>query len=274
MSKRLSPSDSPRPSRLLGTLKALVRTRITAGLLTSLPIIITIWLVWVVFCWLRDASLWMVNVLLLSPWGRGALEYWGITHEQLTAEGLKALPPMLQWGISLFCVVCTFALLYLIGLFAANVIGRRMLELVDQIAARMPFVKTIYGALRQIFGLFASDHPQAFQRVALVPFPNELTRSVAFITNTFRDAETGEELCAAFIATTPNPTTGFVFILRRSDIVEVNWSVEEAVKVVMSGGILSPSYVTMLTGGRALMPTPPVASGVHPTGPSSSEPRP
>ncbi|MBP9026087.1 MAG: hypothetical protein KBH81_08090, partial [Phycisphaerae bacterium] len=75
-------------------------------------------------------------------------------------------------------------------------------------------------------------------------------RTVGFITNTFKDSLTGEELCSVFIATTPNPTTGFVFVLRRSDLIEVDWSVEEAIKMAVSAGILSPPNITMMTGPK------------------------
>jgi uncharacterized membrane protein len=176
------------------------------------------------------------------------------------------LPPVVQWSIWGFAVVLTFFVLYMIGLLAANMIGRRIIDWVDYLVSRVPFVKTIYTALKQIVGLFSGKQSQGFQRVALVPFPNELTRSIAFITNTFKDSVTGEELCAAFIATTPNPTTGFVFVLKRTDIIEVDWTVEEAVKAIMSGGILSPSNVTMITG----RPVPPTAGRLPPTQPEVS----
>jgi uncharacterized membrane protein len=189
-----------------------------------------------------------LNAFLLSPLGRGLVENWGVTSQHLDAEGLKGLPRDLRWGISIFAVLLTIGVLYFIGLFAANVIGRRIIGWFDMLVARVPVVKSIYSASKQILTVFSGEATQQFQRVALVPFPNELTRSVAFITNTFRDSVTGEELCAAFIATTPNPTTGFVFILRRADIIEVNWSVEDAIRTVMSGGILAPGYVTMKLG--------------------------
>jgi len=245
------PSAPPR-SRVLGTLRALIRTRITAGLLTVLPIVVTIWLVRVIFGWLRDASIWVVNYFLLSSWGRELLAEWGVPEQALLERGLAALPLRLQWGVSIFSVLLTFFLLYLIGLFGANVIGRRMIYWLEQIVERLPFVKTIYRTLKQVLGLFGPEKKPGFQRVALVPFPNELTRSIAFITNTFRDSLSGEELCTCFIASTPNPTTGFVFVVRRKDVIEVDWPVEDAVKAVMSGGILTPPYVTMLTESARL----------------------
>ncbi len=241
----------PRRNRVTATIKALVRTRVTAGLITILPIVITVWLVRVVFGWLRDASFWVVNAFLFSSYGQSFLQKSGVDPKLLDSLGFDALPKEMRWGISIFSVLLTFFVLYVIGMFTANAIGRRLLELLELLVDRVPFVKTIYRTLKQVLGLFGGDQKQGFQRVALVPFPNELTRSVAFITNSFKDAVTGEELCAAFIATTPNPTTGFVFVLRKTDLIEVDWTVEDAIKVVMSGGILSPSYVTMLTGNNA-----------------------
>ncbi len=245
-----TPAARPRRrrSRLGATLSALVRTRVTAGILTAMPILLTLWIVRLVFGWLRDASMWLVDWFLLSPQGKGVLERWGIAAERLEREGLSALPIEWQWAISLFSVLLTFFLLYLIGLFAANVIGQRLLDLLDLIVSRMPFVKTVYGSLKQVFSLFSGEQKRNFQRVALVPFPNEITRSVAFITNSAHDAVTGEELVSVFIPTTPNPTSGYMFLVRRRDVVELNWSVEEAVKIIISGGLLSPPPLTFKLG--------------------------
>lgn len=247
-----APGPLRRPrSRVLATLRALIRARITAGLLTILPFMITIWLLWVVFGWFRDVSLWVLDLVLMSPLGRELLKTSGVATRPLAGEGLRALPVGWQWAISLLSIFLTVLLLYIIGLFAANIIGRRVIEWFDYIVGRVPLVKSLYGALKQIVALFSSDQAQSYQRVALVPFPNALTRSVAFITSTFRDAINGEELCAAFIPSTPNPTTGFVFVIRRRDIIEVDWTVETAVKTIMSGGIIAPPSASMVPG-----PTP------------------
>jgi uncharacterized membrane protein len=251
------PADKPPlppPGPAWSTLKALVRTRVTAGVLTILPIVITIWLVQVVFTWLRDLSLGIINQFLPDT----VLKGWGVDPKVFHEQGLTALPNHLQWGISIFAVLLTFVVLYIVGLFAANIIGKRLIEIMEWAVDRVPIVKTIYRALKQIIGLFQSS-PQNYQRVALVPFPNEITRSVAFITSMFRDAITGDELVCCFIPTTPNPTTGFVFVLKRKDIVEVDWSAEEAIKIIMSGGILLANDVTMKPGAHLtprIDPTP------------------
>jgi len=248
MSERPVAVPRRRRSRLGATLSALVRTRVTAGILTAVPILVTVWIVRLVFGWLRDASIWLVDWFLLSPQGKDVLEHWGIAAERLEREGLSALPREWQWGISLFSVYLTFFLLYLIGLFAANMIGRRLLDLIDLAVSRMPVIKTIYGSLKQVVSLFSGETKRNFQRVALVPFPNEITRSVAFITKTTVDAVTREELVTVFIPTTPNPTSGYMFLVRRRDVVELDWSVEEAVRIIISGGLLNPPPLTFKLG--------------------------
>lgn len=239
------PGRAPRRSFWYG-IQTLIRKRLTTGLLTVLPIVLTFWLVRVIFLWMRDASLWLFELYLTSPIGASSLEGLGVSADKLRHDGLDALPAGLAWGLSILSVVMTFAAIYLVGLASANFFGRRLLAAFDHTVDRVPFVKPIYRTLKQVFELFGgSDRKQQFQRVALVPFPNVHTHSVAFITAVRHDAKTGEELAAAFVPTTPNPTTGFLFLVRRADIIEVDWTVEEAFKVIMSGGILTPDEVTI-----------------------------
>lgn len=260
-------------SRLGTTLRALIRTRVTAGVITVLPILITIWVIRVIFVWMRDASRWAVIAVLETKWSQ---EYvWKLPLEQgrINVKQFLAQHPYFDWLIAVLSVLLTIFILYVIGLFAANIVGRRILDLIDRIVARVPMAKTVYRALKQILGSFAGDQAQSYQRVALVPFPDQSMRAVGFITNVFRDSVTGEELCSVFIATTPNPTTGYLQILRRGDITELNWSVEEAIRTVMSAGILKPDFLTIVanrnlpsgvpgrTGPAESLPPPPSSDG-------------
>ncbi len=246
------PAEPMPPGPISHRVRHVIRTRLTTGLLTVLPILITIWVLQVIFAWLRDSSLWAVE-LYLSSLGRPSLEAWGVTPEQLKTEGIKALPGAVEWGVSIFSVFLTFVVLYLVGLFTANFVGRRVLAGIEQLFDRLPFVKSIYRLLKQVAELFSSNQKQQFQRVALVKFPNSDTRVVAFVTNTFRDTRTGVETVSVFMPTTPNPTTGFLFIMPRSEVIEVDWNVEDAIKAIISGGIVLP-------GGVTLSPTPPSAT--------------
>ncbi len=263
MSSEANNHSRGRPSRLAATIKRLIRTRITAGIITILPILITLWVVRLIFVWMRDSSQWVIQVLLVSnadltspepppvlkrlafDWDRWLLlQELGLPHRQ--EQFFELMPWFVQWGIAFFSVFLTLFILYIIGLFAANIVGRRLITTLEQFVDRVPVVKTVYRGLKQILASFSGDQTQSFRRAALVPFPQERMRCVGFITNIFKDSVTGEELCSVFIATTPNPTTGYLQILRRKDITELNWSVEEAIRTVMSGGILKPDFLTIV----------------------------
>lgn len=245
-----------RGSRVGATLRALVRTRVTAGIITLLPIVITLWVIRLIFGWMRDASQWAVQAFLLSPAGQPYLEKlrfnfvkWsrlselGLPHQE---QFFELMPWHVQWGIAIFSVLLTIFILYIVGLFAANIFGRRAIDMLEQLVDRVPLIKTVYRGLKQILSSFSGDQTKTYQRVALVPFPQDRMRCVAFITSTFQDSVTGEALCTVFIPTTPNPTTGYLQVVRRSEITELNWSVEDAIRTIMSGGILRPDFLTIL----------------------------
>jgi uncharacterized membrane protein len=275
-------------SRVAATLRALVRTRVTAGLLVVLPIWVTVLLIKFVFQTMRDSSLWVVEAYLRSPLGTSLLEDWqvakpsgynsweyGVGALQKVAvnkipmtEKLKfledqlghapdrqaffdMLPETIQWTTSIVAVLLTIVILYVIGLFAANLLGRRVINTFENALDKVPLVKTVYRSTKQILATFAGEQSQEFQRAALVPFPQERMRCVGFITAIFKDSTTGEELATVFIPTTPNPTTGYLQILKRKDLVELDWSVEDAVRTIMSGGILRPDFLTIVPGKQS-----------------------
>jgi uncharacterized membrane protein len=233
--------EGKKPTRRGGS-QARVRRRISAGLILVLPIWVTFLLVSFVFRLMRDTSLWVVEAFLMSRWGAPLLGGWGVTSDELIEGGLEALPLGLRWGIAAFSVMLTVCLLYIVGMVTTNIVGRRLLQLLEAVVDKVPLVKTVYRASKQVLETLADESGRSFQRVALVPFPNSQMRSVGFVTKVFRDGA-GEELCAVFIATTPNPTTGFLCVVRRSEVIDLDWSVEEAVRVIMSGGVLFPPTV-------------------------------
>ncbi len=217
-----------------------VRNRVTAGLVLVVPVWITFMLAAFVFRLLRDTSLWFIELWLLSPAGRPVLQSWGLSAEQVQAEGLETLPSVLQWALAAGAVFFTLLLLYLLGGVTANVVGRRIVHAIEALVDRVPLVKTVYRASQQVLATLAGDATRPFRQVALVPFPSDRVRSVGFVTREGRDPVTGEENYSVFVATTPNPTTGFMLVVRRADVTLLDWSVEEAVKAVMSGGVLMP----------------------------------
>jgi len=270
-----------RKSRVTATFKALLRTRITAGVLVVLPIYVTIFLIRFVFSAMRDASLWVVEAYLRSSLGTPLLDRWranvplpvGETESISVAtalanleerlgrvpnqeEFLDILPAPIEWAVAIVSVLLTIVILYGIGLFAANLLGRRVINFFESALDKVPLVKTVYRSSKQILATFTGEQSREFRRAALIPFPQEKMRCVGFITAIFNDSVTGDELATVFIPTTPNPTTGYLQILKREELVELNWSVEEAVRTIMSGGILRPDFLTIVPGAdkRAELP--------------------
>ncbi len=247
-------------SRVGVALLALLRTRISTGVLTIIPILITLWVVRIIFSWMRSASEWVFELILFSAWGEQLLTQWGVMDQLAKikrfeqdygftpqdVELIDILPMPMQWVIGTISVLFTIFILYAIGLFAANVFGRRIIQSVEHIVDRVPLVKTIYRLPKQVITTFTATQKENFRKAALVPFPQEKMRCVGFITNMFTDSVTGEELCSVFIPTTPNPTTGYLQVMRRAEITELNWTIEDAIRAIMSGLILKPHYLTII----------------------------
>ncbi len=239
------PEMQIKPAATRTAWKTRLRTRLSAGLILVIPIWITVILVRFIFALTRDASLWMVEGLLLTPWGAGLLDAWKVSAAALRADGVEALPPAWRWCLGILSVLLTLTTIYVLGVVTTHIVGRRLVGAAEALVDRVPLVKTIYRASKQVLETFAGESAQSFQRVALVPFPADDVRTLGFVTQLMPDPISGEELCAVFVPTSPNPTTGFVFIVRRDRVVEMDWTVEEAIKAVMSGGVLLPDIAAM-----------------------------
>lgn len=237
----------PRQSRVWATIKALLRARILAGLVVVLPIWVSWLLVQAVFGLMRDASAWVVHLfvsaerlemLVLARIQEAVPKAWrawsGLADAELARQTVA-------WSIAIFSVFLTVFLLYIIGLLTANIVGRRALAVMEQLLDRVPLVKTVYRSIKQILTAFSAETTQSFQKVGLVKFPTEHSRVPAFITNIFKDSVTGEDMCAVFYPTTPNPTSGFFLVVKRSEVIEVDWSIEQAFQAIISCGMLTPA---------------------------------
>src|ERR1700731_2756713 len=140
-------------------------------------------------------------------------------------------------------VVALFALTML-GFLTANLVGRKLVEFGENILNRMPVVRPIYKSLKQIFETLFAKGSGSFRRVGLVEFPSPGMWSLVFLSNS-ASAEIAARLpdtehVAAFMPCTPNPTTGFFFYVPRRDIVDLDISVEQAMTLLMSAGMVQP----------------------------------
>jgi uncharacterized membrane protein len=128
---------------------------------------------------------------------------------------------------------------YLLGQVATNLVGRRLLSLGESVLLRVPFVKVIYSVTKQVVAAFQVREAQAFKSVVFLEFPRPGMLAVGFVTSRVSDAAGGRWV-TVFVPTTPNPTTGFLQVVRPEELIETPYSVEEGIKMVMSLGVLVP----------------------------------
>lgn len=146
----------------------------------------------------------------------------------------------------LVAVLLTLGALYAIGLFASLVLGKKLLAAFEAMLARLPLVQTIYGGTKRFLHTLRQQ-PVSGQRVVLISFPTPEMKTVGFVTKVMRDTDTGRELAAVYVPTSPNPTSGYIEIVPLEDVVQTDWTMEEAMSFVMTGGANAPDSVRYTT---------------------------
>ncbi len=140
-------------------------------------------------------------------------------------------------------IVVTIVGIFLVGVVVTNFLGRKMVELGEAILARIPFMRTIYNVTKQFLTTFFSKDSHGFNRVVLLEYPRKGMYSIGFVTSRTRgeiQSRTDRKTVNVFIPTTPNPTSGFYFAVPEEDVIPLDMNVEDAFKVIMSGGIVVP----------------------------------
>jgi len=145
-------------------------------------------------------------------------------------------------------IVLLLLSLFIIGLLFSNVLGRHILKFIDSVAERIPIIKFIYGIGKQISDTLSMTDPQkqAFKKAVFVSSFNGNGWMVGFLIGSIKD-QNGEELLRVFVPSSPHPLTGIVFIVKPSQILDCGWTVEEALKMVVSIGIVSPDGIKKIS---------------------------
>lgn len=146
-------------------------------------------------------------------------------------------------------LLIAFVLLTLLGALTANFFGRAVLNFGERLVSRMPVVRSIYGALKQIFETVISQSNASFREVGLIEYPRNGIYSIVFIaTQTGGEIvdKTGHELISVFLPTTPNPTSGFLLFVPRADVQVLDMTIEEGAKMIISAGLVEPPYKTVI----------------------------
>jgi len=196
-----------------------LRRYLVAGILVWLPIGVTIFLLRVLIN-LMDRS------LLLLPQAYRPEEWLGF-----------AIP-----GLGL---VLTLLVLLLTGLLATNILGRSMVGLWEKLLERIPIVRSIYSASKNFAEIVFSDSSQSFKKVLLIEYPRKGIFSIAFQTSTELaevQGRTREDVICTFVPTTPNPTSGFIIIVPKRDTIELDMEIDEALKMIISLGVVVPRW--------------------------------
>ena len=150
----------------------------------------------------------------------------------------------LPYGVPGLGVILLFVFLVLIGMLATNYIGRWLVGVGQRILGRVPVISGIYGALKKLFETVMGNNTQAFRKAVLVEYPRKGMWTLAFITapvyNGFKKMLPKDSV-TLYVPTTPNPTSGFMIYVPKKDVKELNIPVDEALKMILSMGIVNPS---------------------------------
>jgi uncharacterized membrane protein len=207
-------ADSPDPISPLARLRAYFLT----GVIVTAPIGITAFLVWQFITFLDT------HVASLIP-------------ERYNPESY------LPFSVPGLGLLITIAFLTLVGFLAAGLAGRTLVRIGERLLSRMPVVRSVYGTLKQIFETVLAQSSRSFREVVLIEYPRRGIGAIGFVTGPTRGEIQGrseDELVNVFLPTTPNPTSGFLLFVPKRDLVHLDMTIEEGIKMVISGGIVAP----------------------------------
>lgn len=214
--------DLPDPTRKPGRFAGL-RASFLTGIVVIAPVALTIWLVWSLMGWVDSVVLPLVPINLRPE------HYIGIN---LRGVGLIIF--------LLFTVI--------VGWVAKGLIGKSLIRFAESLVNRMPVVRSIYSGVKQIAETVFAQSERSFEKACLVQYPRKDIWAVGFISTAAKGevnekAETGSDLLSVFVPTTPNPTSGFLLFFPREDVIELDMSIEDAAKLVISAGLVYPGQV-------------------------------
>jgi len=213
-----SPFEDDLPKR--PGLIARLRSSFLTGLVVIAPVAMTMWLLWTTMGWIDSV------VLPLVPDQIQPEKYIGIN--------LRGV------GLIIFLIFTV-----LVGWIAKGLIGRSLISFAESFVQRMPVVRSVYSGVKQIAETVFAQSERSFEKACLIQYPRKGIWAIGFISTeakgeVAREAETDDTLISVFVPTTPNPTSGFLLFFPKSDIIELDMSVEDAAKLVISAGLVYP----------------------------------
>lgn len=207
-----------------------IRNRFIAGLLLLIPFAVTI----VIIRWLFTKIYRFLDPLIRK------VQTWLIS-----ASILDTIPPVIITGLLFILTIFIIVfLIYMSGTIGQIVAGKRLLAVSESVVVKIPLVGIIYSATKQVLGAVSMPDRGAFKSVVMVQFPRPGFFAIAFLTGSLRGAE-GKTYCKVFIPTAPNPTSGFFEIIPPDEVQQTNLTIEDAFKMIISGGLVSPESISV-----------------------------
>jgi len=186
-------------------------------------------------------TLFLVN-FLVSKIGKPTRDFFFPTfREQLGTN------PWIDIAFSLFSTLIVLIIITIIGWFSKLLIGRFIVAWAERLLVRVPLVRNVYGSVKQIVDTFSQQDKAIFQKVVLVEFPRQGVYAIGFLTGESKgeiQIKTQEDMLNIFVPTTPNPTSGFLIMMPRKSVREMEMTVAEGMKLIISGGAVVPEYHT------------------------------
>ncbi len=228
-----TPSPMPKPGFL-----ARMRSSFLTGLVVIAPVAFTVWLIWTFIGWVDGFVLPFVpeayqpDNLVRYVIGTERYNSWIGEGNSINIRGV---------GVVFFLLFTVF-----IGWVAKGLMGRSLIRYAETLVERMPVVRSIYSGVKQIAETVFAQSERSFEKACLVQYPREGIWAVGFITTTAKGeinkrAPHTDPLLSIFVPTTPNPTSGFLLFFPKSDVIELDMSVEDAAKLVISAGLVYPN---------------------------------
>ncbi len=223
----------------------------------------------------RLRAYFLTGVIITAPFSITIYLVWQfLTFLDTRVEGLlperynpESYLPFSLPGVGL---VVMLAFLTLVGMLTAGLAGRTLVRLGERLLSRMPVVRSVYATLKQIFETVLAQSSRSFREVVLIEYPRRGIGAIGFVTGPTRGEiqdRSEEELVNVFLPTTPNPTSGFLLFVPRKDLIHLDMTIEEGIKLVISGGIVGPGAEPPLD---VLEPRPLVRPAAEPQPPAKT----
>jgi len=206
-----------------------IQQYLLTGLISIIPIYLTYWIIKNLFLFFSGPGGIIVG-LFLPDFINQNFEFGGITL-------LSLLQKILGF-------ILTIASLYFLGLIISNVFGKKLYKLFESLLEKIPFVSKVYKSIKQITASLSGANSKAFQKVVLVEYPRKGLWTIAMVTGETLD-DKNEKYYNIFVPTTPNPTSGYLLFIKSTETKKLDLSVEEGLKIIVSGGMISPEKLNI-----------------------------